>query len=572
MMNDESMKLMNSMMSDPEILALISKPGMMEKLQRIMANPSSAMSMMNDPDIATLMRKMQSGGLTPNTARDMASSMGYHAPSSSGSTSDEVMIHIYSKDQFDQLIAGSAQKLVVADFTATWCGPCKMIAPTFASLASQYHGSAVFAKVDEATNSSWISVRGFPTFRFYLGGQMVDEFSGADVNRLKQTVAKYATASSTTTTSTSRFQDLDEKSPYVHFPLKEAERVVFNDIKYDALAEKFKALVGDTKSGLDEKNVLTSNDLKELHIGIERLKDTATWHSKSLPPDIYPVMDKMLTWPEKHLPSALVLLQLFLTHPHPHEIYSKRTVKGSADILLKLLNILSTQKKPVVILLTLRCIANLFCRRALAKYIAHRDEEITDAIRPFFSHDDMKVRSAAIAILLNYALLFRENAKDFESGKTLLLSMVAELIEGEKEKSLVYRYLIVIGTIVYHDEGAKSIAKQLLMSAIEQAWRAHANAQEIAACAKELYTELGETLPSISSSSSSSSSSLTSASASSSSSSSSVLSSASSTVASSSSSSSALSSSTPIISSSSSPSTTSTNNTTASNSSSSSKS
>ena len=47
---------------------------------------------------------------------------------------------------FDALIRDN--KLVLVDFFATWCGPCKMIAPFIEEVAEEYEGKAVVAKID----------------------------------------------------------------------------------------------------------------------------------------------------------------------------------------------------------------------------------------------------------------------------------------------------------------------------------------------------------------------------------------------------------------------------------------
>merc|ERR1711881_466039 len=53
-----------------------------------------------------------------------------------------------TKEEFDTVLADAGDKLVVVDFTASWCPPCKRIAPVFAAMADEYAADAVLVKVD----------------------------------------------------------------------------------------------------------------------------------------------------------------------------------------------------------------------------------------------------------------------------------------------------------------------------------------------------------------------------------------------------------------------------------------
>lgn len=77
---------------------------------------------------------------------------------------------------------------VIVDFYSDGCGPCRMIAPQFKALAEEYKDRAVFAKVDVNYNHQVASeqmIRSMPTFQMYLFGKKRDQFSGADINRLR---------------------------------------------------------------------------------------------------------------------------------------------------------------------------------------------------------------------------------------------------------------------------------------------------------------------------------------------------------------------------------------------------
>jgi thioredoxin 1 len=72
--------------------------------------------------------------------------------------------------------------LAVVDFWATWCAPCRMIAPLLEQLATDYQGKAKVAKLDVDTNQATamrFNVRSIPTILFFKDGKLVDQVIGA---------------------------------------------------------------------------------------------------------------------------------------------------------------------------------------------------------------------------------------------------------------------------------------------------------------------------------------------------------------------------------------------------------
>uniref|UniRef100_A0AAQ6IQY1 Thioredoxin domain-containing protein n=1 Tax=Anabas testudineus TaxID=64144 RepID=A0AAQ6IQY1_ANATE len=137
---------------------------------------------------------------------------------------------VKSLAEFNAALSEAGNKLVVVDFTATWCGPCRVIGPKFAKLseASEYN-NVVFLKVDvdeaavsvstyftaiqqmkcarcnrlkRSVRAWWLGgfdsllflqdvssscgISCMPTFHFYKNGKKIAEFSGADENKLKE--------------------------------------------------------------------------------------------------------------------------------------------------------------------------------------------------------------------------------------------------------------------------------------------------------------------------------------------------------------------------------------------------
>ena len=90
------------------------------------------------------------------------------------------LVHVNDKNFALEVVQSDLPVLV--DFWATWCGPCKSIAPIIDELAKEYTGRVKMAKlnVDEnpATPSQY-GVRGIPTLILFKGGKILEQMVGA---------------------------------------------------------------------------------------------------------------------------------------------------------------------------------------------------------------------------------------------------------------------------------------------------------------------------------------------------------------------------------------------------------
>ncbi|RDY04410.1 hypothetical protein CR513_11879 [Mucuna pruriens] len=108
------------------------------------------------------------------------------------------VIAIHSVEAWKEHLEKGKQpnKLIVVDFTATWCGPCRLIGPILAEIAKKMT-DVIFLKVDvdelEPLAREW-DIEAMPTFLFLKEGKLVDRFLGANKDGLQKAIEKHAVA------------------------------------------------------------------------------------------------------------------------------------------------------------------------------------------------------------------------------------------------------------------------------------------------------------------------------------------------------------------------------------------
>lgn len=174
------------------------------------------------------------------------------------------LVVIENEAHFQSEMLNAGVKLVVVDFTATWCPPCQRIAPFFEQLPAKFP-RAVFLKVDVdrcAETSSSQSVNVMPTFIFYRNRVKIDQLQGADSGALENKVRQHYGA-----------EDAEEEGTTVagHMDLStfitKSECECLNESDDHPLAHAFTSTGGYLQSDCDEQLIInvSFNQIVKIH-------------------------------------------------------------------------------------------------------------------------------------------------------------------------------------------------------------------------------------------------------------------------------------------------------------------
>jgi len=105
----------------------------------------------------------------------------------------EVIEHCNTLEELKEKLGSAGGKLVVIDFYAKWCGPCKQIAPKIEQMATEFP-NVLFLKVDIDKNddaTKKYDITSIPTFLLIKDEKKVSDLTGADSDKLRKLVEQF---------------------------------------------------------------------------------------------------------------------------------------------------------------------------------------------------------------------------------------------------------------------------------------------------------------------------------------------------------------------------------------------
>lgn len=194
--------------------------------------------------------------------------------------SNDFIVDVDVKNFMAEVIEASRQRLVLVDFWAPWCGPCKQLVPLLEKLVIGLKGAVRLAKVNIDANASiatQLRVQSVPTVFAFFQGQPVDGFTGAvQESQLKAWLERLVTATNSLPPGEQDDTRLEEALTHGQGALEEGDietaRLIFTDILKQAPMEA-RAFAGMVRCLLAEgKTDMAAEIVEQAHPDIKKNK------------------------------------------------------------------------------------------------------------------------------------------------------------------------------------------------------------------------------------------------------------------------------------------------------------
>ncbi|XP_019893445.1 thioredoxin-2-like [Musca domestica] len=125
----------------------------------------------------------------PNDPKEAAPAKPFSLPK------DKNLLTIDSKDDFENIIKEAGERLIMFEFFAPWCGPCRILTTKLVDMANLYRDKLLIVKIDVDEFEDLAiehNVTAMPTFLIMQNKKLLQQFSSSNAEHLQETVEKYA--------------------------------------------------------------------------------------------------------------------------------------------------------------------------------------------------------------------------------------------------------------------------------------------------------------------------------------------------------------------------------------------
>lgn len=127
-----------------------------------------------------------------NDSNTVKENISHEVVETSTINSNGKVININSMKEYNNILQNAGNNIVISDFTAKWCGPCKRIAPLIDKMAAEEeYKNVLFLKVDVDDNediSFHCKISCMPTFLFYKKNELLGNVEGANLEEIKKII------------------------------------------------------------------------------------------------------------------------------------------------------------------------------------------------------------------------------------------------------------------------------------------------------------------------------------------------------------------------------------------------